>query len=549
MKQTKLFFGLCLSAMLSAGVLAGCGGNKSGADEYDEQGRLILNLKNVYWEGFDGSDQYTEVLNKKFDVHVKASNYDYAEWDGMVNTAINGDNLTDVFHFNLKAYNFGSTYEKWVDGQIVKALPDDLSKWPHLNEMLSHVSNLEYLKIGEPGHKKLYGIPIMNDIVNYKKDFSNFTYIYRRDWAKKIDEDHKNVAGWKNVYKEGDVYTWDEFEYLMKAFKAYPYEGNNKINVLVDESWGFPSVTNFYKDVPHCYTKDANGNAINAFTSDNYIKGLNKAKEYVSDKKYYAQDQFNYTANKAKEVYKGDQAAIFYDNFSLANYITLRDEMKKSHQNNLDDATAFLKVMGPDGKYALEGTENWFSMTLFNYDISDYKMEKILDMIDYLLSEEGTRLAVYGIEGYDYNMVDGKPVLTEKGWEKDQYGNYIAKTNGAKLLRYMATLGNDTKAEDPLTKQDAYKILSEWQDAMKKAKEDGKLRVVQEPADIDWMSTPTKNDKTESILADANTFVLKYAYDKGLNTLDEYKKEFDKDVSWKRILNEINEELARRKNS
>lgn len=542
MKQTKLFFGLCLCAILSAGVLTSCGGNNSGADEYDSQGRLILNLKNVYWEGYDGTDNYTEEINKKFGVSVKASNYDYAEWDGMVNTAINGDNLTDVFHFNLKAYNFGSTYEKWVDGQIVKALPDDLSKWPYLNNMLSHVSNIDYLKI----NGKLYGIPIMNDIVNYQKDFSNFTYIYRRDWAKKIDADHQDQPGWKNVYKEGDVYTWEEFEYLMKAFKTYPYEGNSKISTLVDESWGFPSVTNFYKDVPHCYVKDENGKAINAFTSDKYINGLEKAREYVSDKKFYSQDQFNFTANKAKELYKGDQAAIFYDNFSLANYITLRDEMKKSHQNNLDDATAFLKVMGPDGKYALEGTENWFSMTLFNYDISDTKMEKILDVINYLLSPEGTRLAIYGIEGYDYNMVDGKPVLTEKGWEKDQYGNYIPKVNGAKLLRYMATLGNDTKAEDPYTKQDAFQILTNWQNEMKQAKADGKLRVVQEPADIDWMSTPTKNDKTESILADANTFVLKYAFNKYEN-IDAYKGEFAKDVAWERILREINEELERRK--
>ena len=39
---------------------------------------------------------------------------------------------------------------------------------------------------------------------------------------------------------------------------------------------------------------------------------------------------------------------------------------------------------------------------LFNYDISDNKMNKILDIIDYLLGEEGTRLAIYGKEGTKY---------------------------------------------------------------------------------------------------------------------------------------------------
>ena len=215
MKQTKLVLTLCASALLSLGTLTACGGGNSGADEYDDKGRLILNLKNVYWEGYDGSDTYTEEINEKFGVHVKASNYDYAEWDGMVNTAINGNNLTDVFHFNLKAYNFGTSYEEWVDGQIIKALPEDLSKWPNLKEMLSHVSNIDALmKDG-----RLYCIPIMNDIVNYQKDFSNFTYVYRRDWIKAIDAAHEGQAGFP-IYRENDEYTWEEFNNLMKAFQA-----------------------------------------------------------------------------------------------------------------------------------------------------------------------------------------------------------------------------------------------------------------------------------------------------------------------------------------
>lgn len=536
MKNTKLLFGVCMSALFSLGSLTGCGSKNTGADKYDKKGRLILNMKNVYFDQWDGSDIYTEELNEKFGVSIKPSNYDYSEWDGMVNTAINGNNLTDVIHFNLKAYNFGSTYEKWVDGLVVKALPNDMSKWPNLQKMLNNVSNIDALKIGG----KLYGIPIMNDISNPDKDFSNFTYVYRRDWAKAIDEKNKGKAGYEPVYKEGDVYTWEEFNRLVDAFKKNPQD--EKSSVMVDESWGFPSLTNFYKDVPHCFAKDENGKAINAFTSEKYINGLEKSKEFVTDK-YYSQDQFNFAANKANELYIGGQAAILYDNFSLANYIKLRKALRKSP--NVDDATAILKVKGPDGKFALEGTENWFSMTLFNYDISETKMNKILDIIDYLLSEEGTRLAIYGKEGYDYKIVDGKVVLSEKGWEKNQQtGEYAPKINGAKYLRYMATLGNDTKSYDPFTDMTAFNIIDAWSKEMKQAKADNLLRIVKEPADIDWMSTKTKNDKTESILADANTFVLKYCFGK-FASIDAYKKEFDKDVSWKRILDEINEKLGK----
>lgn len=542
MKTKKIVFVGCMSVLLSLLSLSGCGKTTGGKDKYDKEGRLILNLKNVYFDTWDGVDTYTEVINKKFNVKITPSNYDYASWDEMVNTAINGNNLTDAIHFNLKAYNFGSTYEKWVQNLMLKALPDDMSKWPNLEKMLNNVSNIDALKI----NGKLYGIPIMNDIVNTDKDFSNFTYVYRRDWVKAIDKMNENKAGYTPLYKEGDVYTWDEFNRLVNALliNIDTVSGSKQASVMVDEPWGFPSITNFYKDVPHCFTKDETGKAINAFTSDKYIAGLEKSKEFVSNK-YYSQDQFNFVANKAKELYLGGQAAILYDNYSLANYITLRKSFKKNQKTvDVNDGTALLKIKDPNGYYALEGTENWFSMTMFNYDISDTKLNKILDILDYLLSEEGTKLAIYGIEGYDYTIQDGKIVLSETGWEKGSDGQYGPKINGAKYLRYMATLGNDTKSYDPFTDMEAYNILNAWSDEMKEAKKEGKLRVIKEPADIDWMSTKTKNEKTESILADANTFALKYVFGK-ISTIEAYKKEFDKDISWKRILNEINEKLGK----
>ena len=106
----------------------------------------------------------------------------------------------------------------------------------------------------------------------------------------------------------------------------------------------------------------------------------------------------------------------------------------------------------------------------------------------------------------------------------------------------MATLGNDTKAYDPFTEKDAYDLLNAWQEEMKTAKAAGNLRVVKEPADISWMSTPEKNDKTEGLLNDANTAVLKYCFNK--ISLDDYKKSFESN-NWKKVLQEINAKLGK----
>ena len=549
MKKAKILCGVCLAALLGATALTGCNSSNGGKDEYDKNGRLILNLRNVYFEQWAGEDNYTEILNEKFGVKIKATNYSYSSWDTQVGTAVNGNNLTDTIQFNLKSYNFGSSYEKWVNIGMLKPLPDNLSKWPEIQKLLNNISNIDYLKI----NGKLYGIPIANDIANPTKDFSNMTYVYRRDWAKQIDEENKNTAGYTPVYKEGDVYTWEEFNRLLTAFKTNikKLSGTDKSDVLVDEAWGFPSVTNFYKNAPHCYTKDSSGKAINAFTSPEYINGLKAAKELV-DNKIYSPDQGNWKeeGGDATTNYLGGKAAVLYDNFSFANYLKLRTNFKNQRKPGsveaLNDGTAFLKIKGPDGKFAIENTENWFSMTMFNYKISDLKMEKILDVLNYLLTEEGTRLAVYGQKDYDYTIdpVSGEVVLNEMSWEKDiNTGEYAPKTNGAKYLRYMVTLGNDTKAIDPYTDLTAYNILDDWINEMKAAKAAGDLRVVVEPADICWMSTPTKNNRTKALLDNSKLKATDFCY--GDLSESAYISAVEGLSGYKDAINEINEKLGK----
>ena len=549
--KTKTLYGALFTVLLSLSSLTACGGS-SGEDKYDKNGNLILEIGNVYFSGdgektvsWEGSDTYTEMINEMFGVKIKPNGYSYGSWDAEVSRLVSGNTLTDVIHFNLKSYNFGTTYEQWIRKEAIKALPTNLSKWPNLEKMLKNISNIDALKV----NGKLYGIPIANDISNPDKDFSNFTYVYRRDWVKEIDEAKKKVdPTYEPLLRENDVYTWDEFQRLLAAFKVYVEESKvTEDVVMVDQPWGFPSVTNFFKDSPHCFTKDDSGKAINNFTSPKYIEGLQASKSFV-EKRYYPQDHYLFTVenDKAYAKYKSGLAGVLYDNFSLSNYVKLRSSIKKLSGVNVDDATALLKVKGPDGKFALEGTENWFSMTMFNYDISETKQNKILDIIDYLLSEEGTMLAVYGKKGYDYDIVDGKVVLSETGWERGIDGKYGEKNNGATFLRKMATLGNDTKAIDPYTDMEEYNIIKAWQDEMAAAKAAGNLRVFKEPSDISWMSTPTKNDKTQSLLEDANNYALQFCYNKPIDSLDAYYKAFSKEPDWNKSLDEINEKLGKK---
>lgn len=515
---------ICVSAL----SMTGCG-NGSGND-VDKDGKMILNLRNLYFSDWSGGDTYTAYIEDKFGVSINPTSYSWADWDSQVYGPVNSDNLTDVFHFSLDSYNFANSYEKWVKGKVIKALPSDMSPWPNLKKLIDNTSNIDSLYIDGA----LYCIPLAKDISKTGGDYSPFTYVYRRDWAKEL-----------GVYKEGDVYTWDEFQKLLETFYKAKCESGSFI-AFADVEWGFPSIINFYKTAPHCFSIGTNGKIVCTYTTGEYLEGLEVAKSWV-DSKIYGYDQ--YAANDgdiAKQYYAG-RVGVFYENLSLTNYTTLRENVGKNSaidtKEKLDDATAILKVSGPDGKYALEGTENWFSATFFSADISDEKQKKILDIMEWLLTPEGTEMAAFGKEGYDYEKAeDGTITLLENGWEKDINGEYIPKLNGAKYLRYMCTLGYDMNDYDPMVDRDAYEILNDWYEFMDARLAEGKLKILTEDGSVKWLSTPTKSANSGSLLSNANTKVIEFVY--GKKNLDEFKAHFSSNV-WTDTLTEINTELAK----
>lgn len=519
-----------LVMVLALGMLfTGC--TPRNTDDYDKDGNLLISIRNLYFNDWTGGDAYLQQVEEKFKVKLSVSSYSWADWNEQVFGSVNANNVGDVFQFNLTSYNYSNSYEKWIKGDVIKALPDDLSPWPNIKALVEGASNIDALK--KDG--KLYCLPIVKNVKDTNDAYSPFTYVYRRDWAKQF-----------GVYQENDIYTWEQFQALISAFyneKSMPSGGN--ISAIADVEWGFPSIVNFFKMAPHCFV-EKDGKYVCNYTTSEFMEGLNLAKSWVANN-YYGYDQYNAKDGDVAKQYYAGRVGVFYENLSLANYSTLRKKMSENQQigndkAKLEDATAIMKVMAPDGKYCLEGSENWFSVTLFNADMSDEKMTRILNMLDWLLGEEGSALATYGIEGYDYTIENGEVVLSEAGWEKDMMGNYVDKFNGAKYLRYIASLGYDISANDPLVDKTALAILNDWYSFMDEQEAAGKLRILTEDGSVKWLSTSTKNYYASELLQDANAMITKYVYNKDDATA--YNAHFSSS-SWKETLDDINRSLGK----
>ena len=525
MRKKILLLGV---ASMALGLLTVTGCNPTKKDRYRD-GKLIVSARNLYFGAYAGGDRYLEEVEKKFGITFDFASYDWSNWTTQVTGSINGLNMEDIFHANVDSYNFSYTYKFWAEEQLTKPLPEDLSPWPNIKNMIDNTSNIDALKIDG----RLYGIPIAKNTSDYSTTFSPFTYIYRRDWAKK----------W-GVYQENDEYTWAQFEALLEKFRVELAE--SKRYALADVEWGFPSITNFYKQVPHCFAFDtAQNKYVNNYTTPEYINGLNKSKEFMSNG-WYHPGQNSAADGDMNKRYYSNQVGVLYENLSYSNFIALKTQLRKTNASDtsfvLDDALAIAKIKGTDEKYALEGTDNWFSMTLFDYRISDKKQKLVLDMLDWLLSEEGTTFSIFGFKGYDYDVVDGEIKIKPEAWPKDKNGQYAEKSNGAKYLRNIISLGYDTLAKDPLTDQAAVSYLEDWDAQMKDALAHGQLKVLKERAEVMWLTTPLKADNSGNLRTVALQDVMKYVYNKDIKTIDQFKDRFGK--TWTDVLKEINDALG-----
>ena len=526
---------------LSSLSLASCGGRDSKPDEYDREGRLIVTMRNLYFSDYTetNNDVYFRELQDKFGLSLKFQTYDWSNWETQVSGAINGGNLTDVFHAKIDSYNFANTYKFWAEEELIKPLPSDLSRWPHIFDMLQNTSNIDKLFV----NGKLYGLPIAKNTTDYSTSFSPFTYIYRRDWAKK----------W-GVYQENDIYTWEQFEALLAKFKTELSKTSRY--ALGDVEWGYPSIVNFYKQVPHCYAYDDEQHKyVNNYLTDEYIEGLEKSKEFKTNGYYYSAQHSAPDGTLNKEYYSS-RIGVLYENLSYSNFETIKKQLKKLNASvsgfDVDEATAIMKIKAPNtasnihaDKYVLEGTDNWFSMTFFDYLISDKKQEMILDMIDWLLSKEGTIFSIYGINGYDYkiNSTTHEIELIPGAWPKDpQTGEIANKPNGAKMVRYLASLGYDTYSYDPLTDKESVAYLESWESEMKDALQEGKLDVLKETKDVMWLTSNLKARYSGIMRTNALGTVMNYIYGtNGITSIAKYKSEFG--YPWPEVLAEINKNI------
>lgn len=127
----------------------------------------------------------------------------------------------------------------------------------------------------------------------------------------------------------------------------------------------------------------------------NYVRRL--LKEGLMNPEYFTMD-----STRAEEVCKTHNSAIIADVHNYTDIIYETDDWIPLGPLN--------DIQG-DNKKVTHGKTGRGCLAISS---KAENPEEILKFFDYLSTKEGQLLAEYGVEGVSYNMVDGKPVLTEE---------------------------------------------------------------------------------------------------------------------------------------
>ena len=431
MKNLKKWAALFMTASLAAGCLAGCGDSSGAAGTVPEElpatqeaeaqkdspadeagsGEEAADAQNDFSEHLDISigswdvetnltgtpdDKVLKAIEDKFNVTFVPQNLTWDDYGQKLQLWAASDSLPDLF---VGGERTKATFSKWAHEGLLKEIPADLSKYEYLS---AYMDSPELATCQVDG--KTYCI-FRQTHKFQAATATDRTLAYRWDLAQK--------AG---ISKEPE--NWDEFREMIKAIKEADPEGKG-IQGLTTTSYTFLAGVFLPYTMPlgavdgvaFYWTDNGEGAYVPA-----YLAGENLGDDALPvwhllrdmyQEGTIEKDVAVVTSSQALEKFmQGSNAAIISDGGAGSIYDKIGKYWPDIYgEDNFLDSVKILDLM-PDvnGKQTFPIWDYAWSESYISSHVDDVKLDRILAIYDYLLSEEGKKLSICGIEGESYTV-------------------------------------------------------------------------------------------------------------------------------------------------
>lgn len=434
-------------------------------------------------------NEFLTDLNKRFNINFDLKTFTWDNWsDKQKIFAASGD-LPNIMWANMSF----PEVRKLAEQGLLKALPDDLSKYPNIQKALEGSKEWNEMAI----NGKHYAWPRwLEENSGY---FTGAIY-YRKDWAKQLGLNADDVKALKP----------DELIALAKAFQEQDPGKNGKGKTIgyAGVGWAVPGpmATYLYNVQMENYIKGADGQYQWGARLPESVKAIKFFQKLIKEGVLW-KDFFAGKNDDASKMFMSGKLGLYYDNAPIGNMGGFMTSFKNANPT-LDpyDSIGLITLTNDEGKmFKKEREENW-TFTLFGSKTSDEKMDRILALMDYLLSKEGTLETTYGVKGVDWDLnADGTvKVLAEKddkgAWKK-QYLNDIW------MWGHIVSAGSDKRTMDLVSTDPKLKELYQKQLDLQASLP---ANILTNDYKLMFTSTPLK-DKFGSYVEDMNAEIIKIA--------------------------------------
>ena len=408
MKISKIFLLLICAAILFSSAFSFTGCVKSIGDfEYDftETDELIEYTFFAHnWNMYEGqeNDRILKSIEEKFNVRIKITGAPWEGWKDRLSTQIGANEAPDLFFYlpNEKAYS------EYVRKQQIQPLDGYIEK--------ANATNLE--KMFESNQLKDATFGGLHYFVPNIFAPSNHAIYVRKDWMNKWLAD-------RGYTDKTQPETLSEFADMLKYFTENDPDESEVETVGMTSSQEVGWFDNFLASfgISPNWTIE-NGEYVWNATTEGYKNMTN----YFADlyKKGYIRQEF-YTqldAEKEEDFINGRAGVMISNNNAMVDSIISRMSKGILKDKNPED---YIDVIMPpssdDGKF--QGQYAAYDGYWGGFNISNTAREpmRLVRILDYMMSEEGQMLRLYGIEGVHYEL-NSKGVVVPNLTERRKEG-------------------------------------------------------------------------------------------------------------------------------
>lgn len=412
MKKAKSVLALLLAFIMVLSVLAGCSSNSKTSETPATAGTTASNdsqeqapsdalepmeITIAWWDGDTllAGDEILTYLEEKFNVTFTSVNITWDDYTTKEQLWAATDSLPDIFAADFRNT---ATFATWARDGIIRSVPSDLSAYPNLAEYLTGAAADGCYVDGE-----LYCI-FRQTYAEQAETVKDRVIAYRWDLAQD--------AG---ITKEPE--NWDEFRAMLLAIMAADPEGKKvggmtapETNYLIGPMFCYSMPSAVVGGATFKWVDNGDGTYVPAYFAgenlgDDALGTWNLMRDMYNEGTIDPDIALS-TLEQSKNKFLSGQAAALA--ITYTQLIGLEESWEELNGAPMEEDIKILDLMpAEDGNTYYWAWDYAWSESMFSANVDDAKMERILMIYDYLLSDEGVMKCKYGNEGVTYEIVDG----------------------------------------------------------------------------------------------------------------------------------------------